>query len=87
MNIEITKQFTGYFTAFVDGVESDYFITITSHPSGTKNKSTYKVMRRVAESQYGAIEVSPKPTRMFCIQMNLHKAKAFLINEIKKDAK
>jgi hypothetical protein len=32
----------------------------------------------------GAVEISPKPTRMFCIQMNIHKAKQFLIKEINK---
>lgn len=85
MNIEIKKEYTGYFKAFVDGVESEYFIVITSHPSGTRNKSTYAVMKAVPDS--AAIEVSPKPTRMFCIQMNLHKAKAYLIREIMKDAK
>jgi hypothetical protein len=76
MNVEIKKLDTGYFRAFVDGVQSDYAIVITSHPSGTRNKSTYKVMK-------GAEEISPKPTHMFCIQMNLHKAKAFLLKAIK----
>jgi len=75
--IEIKKLDLGFFKAFVDGTETDYAIVITSHPSGTRNKSTYKVMN-------GAVEISPKPTRMFCIQMNIHKAKQFLIKEINK---
>ena len=82
--VEFKKQFTGYFKAFVDGVESDYAIVITSHPSGTKNKSTYKVIKYVPNLPTGSIEVSPKPTHMFCIQMNLHKAKQFLIKELNK---
>jgi len=75
MNVEIKKLDTGYFRAFIDGVQSDYAIVITSHPSGTRNKSTYKVMK-------GAVEISPKPTHMFCIQMNIYKAKAFLLKAI-----
>jgi hypothetical protein len=78
MNLEIRKLDTGYFRAFVDGVQTDYAIVITSHPSGTRNKSTYKVM-------HGSVEISPKPTHMFCIQMNIHKAKAFLIKAIEKE--
>lgn len=77
MNVEIKKLDTGYFRAFVDGEQTDYAIVITSHPSGTRNKSTYKVMK-------GAEEISPKPNRMFCIEMNLHKAKAFLLKAINK---
>jgi hypothetical protein len=77
MQVEIKKLDTGYFRAFIDGVQSDYAIVITSHPSGTRNKSTYKVIK-------GSQEISPKPTSMFCIQMNLHKAKAFLLKEINK---
>ena len=77
MNVEIKKLDLGYFKAFIDGVESDYSIVITSHPNGTRNKSTYKVMK-------GAVEISPKPTHMFCIQMNIHKAKAFLLKAINK---
>jgi hypothetical protein len=77
MNVEIKKLDTGYFVAFVDGVETDYGIMITSHPSGTRNKSSYKVMK-------GATEISPKPTHMFCIHMNLHKAKAFLLKAMAK---
>jgi hypothetical protein len=78
MKLEIRKLDVGYFRAFVDGVQTDYAIVITSHPSGTRNKSTYKVMR-------GSVEISPKPTYMFCIQMNIHKAKAFLIKAIEKE--
>jgi hypothetical protein len=77
MNVEIKKLDLGYFKAFIDGVESDYAIVITSHPSGTRNKSTYKVMK-------GAEEISPKPTSMFCIQINIHKAKAILLKAINK---
>lgn len=76
-NIEIKKLDTGYFRAFIDGEQTSYAIVITSHPSGTRNKSTYKVMN-------GPVEISPKPTSMFCIQMNLHKAKAFLLKELNK---
>ena len=79
MNIEIKKLDLGYFRAFVDGVETDYSIQITSHPSGTRNKSTYKVMK-------GSVEISPKPNHMFCIQINIHKAKAFLTKAIQKEA-
>ena len=78
MNIEIKKLDTGYFKAFIDGNQTDYAILITSHPSGTKNKSTYKVLK-------GSVEISPKPTSMFSIQFGLHKAKAFLLREINKN--
>jgi hypothetical protein len=77
MNVEIKKLETGYFRAFIDGTESEYAIVITSHPSGTRNKSTYKVMK-------GSEEISPKPTSMFCIQFNIHKAKALVLREINK---
>jgi hypothetical protein len=77
MNVEIKKLDTGYFRAFINGEQSEYSIIITSHPSGTRNKSTYKVMK-------GSEEISPKPTHMFCIQMNIHKAKAFLLKAINK---
>ena len=77
MTVEIKKLDTGYFRAFINGEQSEYAIVITSHPSGTRNKSTYKVMK-------GAEEISPKPTSMYCIQMNLHKAKSFLLRQINK---
>jgi hypothetical protein len=80
MNLEIRKLDTGYFRAFVDGAETEYAIVITSCVGGTRGRSTYKVMK-------GAVEISPKPTHMFFIQMNIHKAKAFLTKAIQKDVK